>query len=135
MFPIRPELIQSAELTIKMGGEYKCPYCTQTTRNEDEDIGWGFCPMRTGDAKWICLGCIEDIYSTCLSQDYMGHAYRDIVQNAAQLEGVDEITYRLRCLREQLATHVRSNRLPNPNIPSREYLENLVSELERHQPT
>lgn len=132
MFPIRPEIINAAEVTAKIGADYNCPYCTQSTREEDEDIGWGYCPMRPGIEKWICLGCIEDIYSTCLSLDYLSHAYRDIVQNAARQDGIDELTYRLLCLKEQLATLVRSGRPPNPNIPSREFLESLIADLERH---
>lgn len=130
MFPIRPELMTSAEVTAKMGAAYKCPYCTQSTRLVDEDIGWGVCPMRRGAAKWICLGCIEDIYSTCLSPEYLTHPYRDIVQNAAREDSLDENTYRLRCLKEQFETLVRSGRPPNPHIPSREYLEKLITDLE-----
>ncbi len=86
--------------------------------------------MRPDSAKWICLGCLEDIYSTCLAADYMNHPYRDLVLSAAKQDSMEERAYRLACLQHQLQTLVSSGRAPNPHIPSREYLERLIAELQ-----
>jgi hypothetical protein len=132
MFPIRPEVIPGTQLAQMAGADYTCPYChAQSVRETDVDTGWVVCLMRSLSAQWICLGCFEDIYSTCLSIDYVNHPYRDIVQNAAKLDGLDEKTYRLACLKHQLAILESSEYPPNPHTPSLEYLERLIAELER----
>ncbi|MCZ2344016.1 MAG: hypothetical protein LC104_19810 [Bacteroidales bacterium] len=131
MFPIRPEITPGIDLALTVGKKYICPYCqAQSIGDMEGDIGWVVCPMRPISTKWICLGCLEDIYSACLSTDYLHHPYRDIVQGAARLDGMDEHAYRLACIQHQLQTLISSDRPPNQHIPSREYLELLIAELQ-----
>lgn len=129
MFPIYPPVIPGHELGLQAGRDYTCPYCHVQSVQDEADTGWAFCPMRPDSSKWICLGCLDEIYATCISNDYMNHACRDLVKSAAKKDGLDENSYRLLCLKNQLETLVKSGRAPNPHIPSREYLEKLIAEL------
>lgn len=130
MFPIRPDVVTGIQLTQMVGASYICPYChAQSVTDNDTSIGWVTCPMRPYPYRWICLGCFEDIYSTCLAVDYMAHPYRDIVQSAAKLDGLDEKSYRQKCLQHQLDILDRTGYILMPHNPSRKYIESLITDL------
>lgn len=51
----------------------------------------------------MCLGCCEDIHSTCASDDFESHPYKDIVDEAARDEGYTVDEFRKLCLQQQIA--------------------------------
>jgi hypothetical protein len=52
--------------------------------------------------RFMCLGCCEDIHSTCASVNFDDHPYRDIVADAARSESLTVSEFRALCLRQQI---------------------------------
>lgn len=91
------------DTVVAESGRTVCPYCeSQSTDDPQNDIGWVECPIRHTPRRLICLGCCEDIYSTCAADDFESHPYYDIVADAAVKEGISVDEFRYECLRQQL---------------------------------
>ena len=89
---IRPYSI-SAEAVFQLLGQTVCPYCGKHVADDlAKDIGWIEGPIIRIPPRFICLGCCEDIYSTCAADDFATHPYRDIVVDAARIEGAEKGT-------------------------------------------
>ena len=84
-----------------------CPYCGARS----DDICWVEGPIQHGRHRLICVGCCEDIYSTCASEDFETHPYYQIVVEAAKREDMSVREYRMACLQQQIASaHERRKR-------------------------
>jgi hypothetical protein len=114
-----------------MGPQYRYPYCEVQWADAGADTGWLICPARPQAAKWICYGCFDEIYSTCLSADYENHPCRDLVQRAARKDGMNERAYRVRCLQHQLEILAARGVSKNPHMVRQDYLERLVKGLQK----
>ncbi len=99
---IRPYMFDYDTVVAEFG-QIICPYCqVQSTNAPESDIGWVECPIPHTPRRLICLGCCEDIYSTCAADDFESHPYYDIVADAAAKEGISVSKFRYECLRQQL---------------------------------
>jgi len=101
---VRPPKLSAARVFEKLGYHWTCPYCKAETTDvlSEKDIGWARVTVRQEGPMYICLGCCEDIYSTCAADDFDGHPYRDIVADAAALEGLSVGDFRRLCISDQL---------------------------------
>jgi hypothetical protein len=98
---------------IAQRGPTVCPYCeSQSTGDaECDSAGWIECPIQNTPPRFICLGCCEDIYSTCASENFESHPFLGLVEDAAKKENITVAEYRVECLRQQLkAAEERRNR-------------------------
>ena len=131
MLHVRPNIISAQEVSRLVGHEWICPFCAaeNTKSVGDDDIGWVATPLRRNKPSFICLGCCEDIYSTCASPDYDTHAYRGIVQDVAKQEGLSEIQCRRLCIEHQLRIIAeRCQRELHPEYEYRhQHLQNILS--------
>lgn len=86
--------------------QQRCPYCKSQSTLDFDDIGW--VPGPVNSQSYICLGCCEDIYSVCASDEYNTNPYRDLVDEAARVEGVSTRDFRIKCIEQQIdAGHER----------------------------
>lgn len=109
-----------------------CPYCNTQSTLDEEDIGWVPGPVLS---RWyICLGCCEDIYSVCASDEYDTHNYREIVEEAAKVEGISPLEFRIKCIEQQIeAGQDRLKYSSNKDIQRR--LHRLMSLLDKLKKT
>lgn len=133
MLHVRPDIISAQEVSRQVGREWQCPFCNSETTSSvgEQDIGWVSTPLRRKEPRFICLGCCEDIYSTCASPDYDTHGYRGVVQDAAKHEGVGEKEFRRLCIEHQhQIIRERQAREPHPEYEYRQqHLSKLLAEL------
>ncbi len=100
---IRPYPVSGPKVIDILGGSWVCPYCKSESPIEgDDDITWVPVPVESSPQRYMCLGCCEDIHSTCASDDFDGHPYNDIVTDAAKSEGLSVSEFRMLCLRQQI---------------------------------
>ena len=100
---IRPHIVTAQKVISHLGKGWICPYCKcETPVSGDDDITWVPVPIESSPQRYMCLGCCEDIHSTCATDDFENHPYKDIVADAAQSEGFSVIEFRLLCLRQQI---------------------------------
>jgi hypothetical protein len=87
---ILPEVFDANFVKAQLGEDWRCPYCKaqSTSHDVESDTGWVETPLRRSKPQWICAGCCIDLYSASLSDSFAEHPYRDIVQQAADIEGV-----------------------------------------------
>ena len=99
---VRPYSICGDQLLANQGLTV-CPYCeSQSTDDLTGDIGWVEGPILHKPPRFICLGCCEDIYSTCAADDFDGYPYHSIVEQAAEKEGTTVAQFRSECLKQQI---------------------------------
>lgn len=100
---IRPYPVSGTEVIAVLGGEWLCPYCkSESPTVGEEDITWVPVPIHSSPKRFMCLGCCDDIYSTCASVDFDDHPYKILVAAAAESEGLSVNEFRLLCLRQQI---------------------------------
>lgn len=101
---VRPLRITTDAARAIAGSKYICPFCSaeSTLPYSEYDIGWVNTPLLKSSPQLICLGCCEDIYSTCAAVDLLQHPYRHIVEKAARVAGRELNDFRDVCLRHQL---------------------------------
>lgn len=120
------------DAVVREFGQITCPYCeSQSTRDPEADIGWVECPIPHVPRRLICLGCCEDIYSTCAADDFESHPYYDIVRDAAMKEGLTVEAFRRECLKQQIqSAHQRKLEENTTKYDERaERLERLFEEV------
>ena len=78
-----------------------CPYCHSQGTLDDTDIGW--VPGPVNPDNYICLGCCEDIYSVCASDEFDTNPFHELVEIAARVEGISTIEFRKRCVEQQIS--------------------------------
>jgi len=136
MYSVFPERLTDEQVRQIVGRDWTCPWCRaeSTHENRPEYGGWVYTPLRRHEPRFICLGCCDDIYSTCARPDFESHPYYDYVAEAAEIEGMDVSVFRLLCIRHQVELGKRklqegrgASWLPG----HMEYLERLLEELER----
>jgi hypothetical protein len=98
---IIPTSISGKELKRICKKNYTCPFCLVESTKSIVDIKWIETPLVKKKPKYICLGCCIDIYSTCMSTEFMAHPYKDIVEDAAQKVDLDMMVFRKICLEHQ----------------------------------
>ncbi len=102
---IRPYPVSGHEVINYLGKDWICPYCkSESPATGKDDIGWIPTPLHLSSKKYICLGCCEDIYSTCASDNFDLHPYKNIVIDAAQHEGCSVNEFRVQCIRQQIVS-------------------------------
>ncbi len=100
---VRPYPVPGTEIIILLGSDWVCPYCRSETPAEgDDDITWVPVPVKSMPQRYMCLGCREDIHSTCAADGFDEHPYNDIVAAAAKAEGITVVEYRELCLGQQI---------------------------------
>jgi hypothetical protein len=100
---IRPYPISGPEVIDALGSDWVCPYCrSESPVGGDDDITWVPVPVESSPQRYMCLGCCEDIHSTCASDDFDDHPYNDIVSGAAKCESLTVSEFRALCLRQQI---------------------------------
>ncbi len=100
---VRPYPVYASTVIDALGCNWVCPYCnSESPIKGDDDITWVPVPVESYPQRYMCLGCCEDIYSTCASDDFDGHPYNDIVADAAKSEGISVSEYRMSCLQQQI---------------------------------
>jgi len=100
---IRPYPISGPDVAKILGRNWVCPYCnSETTVEGDDDITWVPIPVASSPQRFMCLGCCEDIHSTCASDDFDSNPYEDIVAEAAAHEGLSMSEFRRLCLQQQI---------------------------------
>lgn len=92
-----PKYVPSRELDRAAG--YVCPLCEVQSTSSEPDIGWVYCPML--DDSPICLGCCIDHQTVARSDDFDGHAYRNLFDDVSQSTGEDVLSLRRVCLQHQ----------------------------------
>jgi len=131
---VRPTIISAAEVSRQLARFYTCPFCgvESTSSVGNGDIGWVVTPLRRTGPRFICLGCCEDIYSTCASDSFADHPYRDIVEDAARKENCEPDEFRRICIQHQLEIiEERKQWEPHPEYDERQRsLKQLLQELE-----
>ena len=128
---VRPPIL-TKRTVIEDIGVTTCPYCkSESTQENSIDVGWVEGPVSSSPTKYICLGCCEDIYSTCADGSFYSHPYFDIVVDAASVEGISVEEFRLSCLRQQLhfAKQRASNELGEKYVHRIKYLNQLLDSL------
>jgi len=89
---------------------HRCPWCFASVvsaachRNRQGVEGrltWVRMPFLRSKPDWVCLGCVYEIGSACLSLSYESHIDRRNVVHAAQLEGMTEDEFRVAFLTNQ----------------------------------
>src|SRR5262245_46306439 len=129
IFPIKPFALSNSDLESVVRDRYRCPYCLVQTTSGNTDIGWIECPMRRNRNKWICGGCFEDIYSTCIDSTYCSNPYRELVEQAAMKEGLTASEYRVRCVEHQISLATSGSSQGGEHYPTLEYLLQLRKRL------
>lgn len=105
---VRPYPIDGDRLLNEQGPTV-CPYCkSQSTSDLGADIGWVEGPIKHTPPRFICVGCCEDIYSTCAADDFEKHPYYSLVQEASAIEGITVTQFRYECLKQQI--HIAQQR-------------------------
>lgn len=99
-----PDYIDGKIVGDLLGKDINCPFCDSQQTSDSNDTGWVECPIIKKNSKWICYGCCLDIASTCISDDFEGHPYFDIVEEAAEHEDRFINEARRICLIHQLET-------------------------------
>ena len=100
---IRPYPVPGRDIVQLVGENWHCPYChSESPTQNDDDIGWVPIPIESSPQRYMCLGCCEDIHSTCASDDFDSHPYKGIVEEAAKHEGYTVNEFRIICLQHQL---------------------------------
>ncbi len=117
-----PDKMPDEDLRILLATEWRCPYCKVT------DGPWVQTPLRQTEPNWICEGCCIDIYSTCLDREFNDNPYREIVAEAAQLEGISLLEARRICLEHQLSL-IKERRPKNDFGPYRDIHGRLLARL------
>ncbi|XZE43816.1 hypothetical protein SH467x_003392 [Pirellulaceae bacterium SH467] len=105
----------------------KCPYCQSQSTLDVEDIGWVPGPLNRN--TYICLGCCEDIYSVCASDEYDTNPYRDLVEEAAKVEKVSTRMFRTKCIEQQI--DAGNERLNRGEMDIQQRIQPLVSLLDK----
>lgn len=130
---VRPPIISAEVVHGRVGRNWTCPFCNSesTASAGNDDIGWIETPLRKREPRFICLGCCEDIYSTCATDSFTDHPYRDIVEQAAAREGYDVNVFRKICVEHQLQViRERKQHESHPEYDERErHLTRLLQEL------
>lgn len=100
---IRPYPVSAQDVIDVLGSNWICPYCkSETPVVGDDDIPWVPVPIESTPQRYMCLGCCEDIHSTCATDDLDDHPYNDVVGDAAKSEGLSVSEFRVLCLRQQI---------------------------------
>ena len=118
---IRPRFVSGESVVATLGRPWTCPWCRSETTASDtaEDIGWVETPLRQSSPPYVCLGCCEDIYSTCVASDFKSHPYHDIVVDAAAVEGVSVQAFRRTCVEHQLELLTQRGEMEVSNYSAR----------------
>jgi hypothetical protein len=78
------------------------PYRRSQSTLDVEAIGRVSSPADS--RKYICLGCCEDIYGACAGDDFGSSVYRELVDDAANVEEMAVQEFRRMCLKQQIET-------------------------------
>lgn len=100
---IRPYPVSGNDVLHALGSSWVCPYCqVESPTSGEDDIRWVPIPIKCQPQRYICLGCCEDIHSTCASDEFDTHPYKDFVGDAAKKEGCTVEEFRILCLKQQI---------------------------------
>jgi hypothetical protein len=104
MRSVIPDRLSAVEVNERVGHYWTCPWCKaeSTHANESEYRGWAHTALRRFEPRFICLGCCDEVYSTCAAENFETHPFQDLVAEVAAQEGCDVTTFRRLCILEQL---------------------------------
>jgi hypothetical protein len=101
---IRPYPVAARIVIDSLGKAWVCPYCkAEKPVDGDDDITWVPVPIETIPQRYMCLGCCEDIHSTCASDNFEDNPYFGIVADAAKSERMSISPFRVLCLQQQIS--------------------------------
>lgn len=102
-----PDSIPAAQVNDALKASqagYSCPLCAAQNTRDPADTGWVECPLlNRRRMHYICFGCCVDIAGTTAAENFGEHAYRDIVESAADEVGLTTIRARRICVQHQVS--------------------------------
>jgi hypothetical protein len=129
---VRPDTLSDLDVRKAIGADWRCPFCEAESTDEGRDTykGWVMSPLAPPGPPYICLGCCEDIHSTCASTDFSAHPYRTIVEEAAATSGVSLRQFVVNCLSHQLQIIAMRRAEEHPDYERRaRFLQGLFNEV------
>lgn len=133
---IYPTAVEAEAVYQLLGRDWRCPWCQRERvaagkRRLFAPSRWVELAVRSTEPRWVCEGCVIEVYNACNSDDFENHIDRGMVEQVAMSEGVLAEVFRKRCLDDQIALISRSARYKNGSRPEREALEHLLATLRR----
>lgn len=103
-----PLAISGTEVRRVCDRDIVCPWCLRTGTAQKPGwatwSNWIHIPYLSIGVPYVCEGCALIVYAACASRRYDLTGDRALVHRIAQDQGINEATFRLACLRHQIAT-------------------------------